>query len=128
MNPDTLLWRQIHPSFLEGGRPGSQAFRPTPKDHDRLSFDDGDRIKAEASWWRFTETKGLQSVGVLGVHVAECTAEELSVEVDGIPDPEHVSVNFSGQSNGKRKTISKKLRDLAMGRGWQFAGPDSGVA
>ena len=122
MNPDTLLWRQIHPSFLEGGRPGSQAFRPTPKDDDRLSFDDGSRIEAEASWRRFTQVKGLQSVGVLGVQVAECTAEDLGVEADGIPDPEHVSVDFSGKSNGRRKTISKKLRDLAMERGWQFSG------
>jgi len=120
MNPDTLLWRQIHPSFLEGGRPGSQAFRPTPKDHDRLSFDDGSRIEAEASWRRFTQVQGLQSVGVLGVRVAECTAEDLAVEADGIPDPEHVSVDFRGKSNGARKTISKKLRDLAMERGWQF--------
>lgn len=120
MNPDTLLWRQIHPSFLEGGRPGSQAFRPTPKDQDRLSFDDGSRIEAEASWRRFTQVQGLQSVGVLGVRVAECTAEELAVEADGIPEPEHVSVDFRGKSNGVRKTISKKLRDLAMERGWQF--------
>lgn len=120
MNPDTLLWRQIHPSFLEGGRPGSQAFRPTPKDDDRLSFDDGSRIEAEASWRRFTQVRGLQSVGVLGVQVAECRAEDLGVEADGIPDPEHVSVDFAGKSSGKRKAISKKLRDLAMERGWQF--------
>ncbi|MBX3184763.1 MAG: hypothetical protein KIT72_08055 [Polyangiaceae bacterium] len=120
MNPVTLLWRQIHPSFLEGEQPGSQAFRPTPKDRDRLSFDDGSRIEAEASCRRFTELRGLRSVGVLGVQVVECTSEGLLVEPDGSPDPEHVSVDFHGKSNSERKTISKKLRDLAMKRGWQF--------
>ena len=125
MNQGTLLWRQIHPAFLEGDCPSSQAFRPTPKDDDRLSFEDGDRILAEASWRRFTQARQLKSAGVLGVAVAECVAESLSVEADGQGVPEHVSVNFSGKTNGHRKTISKRLRDLAMKRGWQFKPTDS---
>jgi len=64
MNPGSPLWRQIHPSFLVGGQPGSQAFRPTPKDQDLLSFDDGSRITAEASWQRHTGARGLASIGV----------------------------------------------------------------
>jgi hypothetical protein len=42
---------------------------------------------------------------------------------DGVPDPEYVSVNFAGKTNGQRKTISKHLRDFAMARGWQV-GPE----
>jgi hypothetical protein len=121
MRPETLLWRQIHPSFLEQGRPGSQAFRPTPKDGDRLSCEDGDQITAEASWRRYTGERKLASVGVLAVTVAECEAEALGVLADGTPVPEHVSIDFGGKSNGQRKTISKLLRDRAVTRGWRFS-------
>lgn len=120
MNPETPLWRQIHPSFVEGGCPGSQAFRPTPKDQGRLSFDDGHQIAAEQAWRRYTQERGLQSAGVLCVLVGECASVGLGVIPDGVPDPEHVSVDFTGKSNGERKAISKRLRAHALGRGWQF--------
>lgn len=123
MTPETLLWRQVHPSFMEGGQPSSQVFRPTPKDLDRLSFDDGDRIDAVAAWRRFTEQRGLQSVGVLALQVLELEQQELTVAADGVPDPEHVSVAFTGKASSQRKAISKKLRDLALARGWQFRAP-----
>ncbi len=61
MTPDTLLLRQIHPSFVQDGRVTSQAFRPTPKDELRLSVDDGDRVGAEASWKRFTANPACKS-------------------------------------------------------------------
>jgi hypothetical protein len=38
MTPETLLLRQIHPSFVQAGRVTSQAFRPTPKDGSLLSI------------------------------------------------------------------------------------------
>jgi hypothetical protein len=120
MNPDTPLWRQIHPSFVAGGHPGSQAFRPTPKDQGYLSFDDGLQIAPEQAWRWYTEERELQSVGVLGVLVEECASEGLRVIPDGVPAPEHVAVDFTSKSNGERKTISKRLRDHALGRGWQF--------
>ena len=120
MNPETPLWRQIHPSFIVEGHPGSQAFRPTPKDTSLLSFDDGSLIAAERAWRRYTVERDRQSVGVLGVLVVECNNEGLGVIPDGVPDPEHVSIDFTGKSNGERKSIAKRLRDHALGRGWQF--------
>jgi len=125
MRLETLLWRQIHPSFLQPDGPSSQAFRPTPKDGDRLSVEDGDRISAEDSWRRYTAIQKLVSVGVLAVAVVDCRAASLAVEADGTPVPEHVSIDFTGKTNGQRKTISKLLRDSAMQRGWQF---ESGAA
>ncbi len=122
MNPETPLWRQIHPSFMVRGQPGSQAFRPTPKDQDLLSFDDGSLITAEAAWKRHTGPRGLASIGVMGLTVDECAGEFLLVIADGVPDPEHVSVSFVGKTTGQRKAISKRLRDFAVTRGWQ-AGP-----
>jgi len=125
MNPENPLWRQIHPSFVEGGHPGSQAFRPTPKDKGLLSFDDGSRIAAELAWHRYTVERGRQSLGVLGVLVGECASEGLGVIPDGVPDPEHVSLDFTGKSSGVRKAISKRLRDHALSLGWKF-GPVEG--
>ena len=127
MKPETPLWRQIHPSFLVGDQPGSQAFRPTPKDQDLLSFDDGSRITAEASWQRHTGPRGLASIGVMGLAVAECSGECLLAIADAVPEPEHVSVSFAGKTTGQRKAISKRLRDFAVARGWQF-GPVEDIA
>lgn len=127
MNPETPLWRQIHPSFMVASQPGSQAFRPTPKDQGLLSFDDGSRISAVASWQRHTGTRGLASIGVLSVTVGECDGEGLPVIADGIPDPEHVSVAFTGLSTSQRKAISKRLRDFAVARGWQFGPVEASI-
>ena len=54
MTPQTLLLRQIHPSFIQAERITSQAFRPTPKDENKLSVDNGDQISADAAWQRFS--------------------------------------------------------------------------
>lgn len=127
MNGETLLLRQIHPSFVRGGRVTSQAFRPTPKDEDRLSTEDGDRIAPEAAWRRYTEVLALLSTGVMGILAASCAAEGLAVEPDGAPTPEHVSVIFAGLTTGERERVSKRLRDAADARGWLYR-PSAGVA
>ena len=55
MTGDTLLLRQIHPSFVQDGRVTSQAFRPTPKDDAQLSAYDGDQITPVAAWLNYTQ-------------------------------------------------------------------------
>lgn len=120
MTPNTLLLRQIHPSFIHDGRVTSQAFRPTPKDEFLLSVDDGDRVSAEASWRRFVSNPACTSVGMQAVSQAECVAQELSVIEDGTPHPEHCSVDYRVFD---KKTIEKKsklLRAKADMRGWLF--------
>ena len=76
MTESTLLLRQIHPNFIKLGRPTSAAFRPTPKDEHKLSVYDGDMITASAAFIHYRGRK-LDSVGVLGVTVEECTRQEL---------------------------------------------------
>lgn len=118
MTPDTLLLRQIHPSFIQDGRVTSQAFRPTPKDEFLLSVDDGDRVSAVASWQRFIANPACKSMGVQALSHAECTAEELPVIEDGNPHPEHCSVDLKAFD---KKTIEKKSKLLhaqAEARGW----------
>ncbi len=94
MMPETLLLRQINPSFVQDGRVTSQAFRPTPKDEHHLSVDNGDRVQAEASWARFTSNSACSSVGVMAVSQAECAAQSLPVIEDENPHPEHCSIDF----------------------------------
>lgn len=67
MNLETLLLRQINPSFIQNGRVTSQAFRPTPKDENKLSVYDGDQITPEDSWRHFTLNPLCSSAGVMAV-------------------------------------------------------------
>lgn len=120
MTPDTLLLRQIHPSFIQDGRVTSQAFRPTPKDEFLLSVDDGDRVSADASWQCFTADPACKSIGVQAFSQAECTAQGLSVIEDGNPHPEHCSVDFMAFDKKAIEKKSKLLRAQAEMRGWLF--------
>ena len=120
MRPETLLLRQIHPSFVQNGRPTSQAFRPTPKDRDKLSVDDGSKIDARSSWERFTRTLGFESAGVLAVTVAECSEQELPVTADAEPYPEHCFIDFAGLLKKAAERKAKILASHAGQRGWLF--------
>jgi hypothetical protein len=51
MRLETVLLRQVNPRFIQNGRFSSQVFRPTPKDHELLSVDNGDLITPEASFF-----------------------------------------------------------------------------
>lgn len=120
MTPATLLLRQVHPKFIQAGRVTSQAFRPTPKDENHLSVYDGDQIGAQAAWTHYTATLGYQSAGVAAVSCAECEAEGLPVIADGVPFPEHVSINFSGLEKKEIEIKAKMLAKGAQARGWLF--------
>lgn len=120
MTPNTLLLRQIHPSFIQNGRVTSQAFRPTPKDESFLSVDNGDRVSAEDCWQRFTANLACKSIGVQAVSLAECTTQELPVIEDGNSHPEHCSIDFTTFDKKMTEKKSKLLRVHAEKRGWLF--------
>ena len=109
MTGSTLLFRQVHPSFVKAGRVTSQAFRPTPKDGFLLSAYDGDLISAENSWHHFVGVLILVSSGVLAIAVDECTAEGLPVRPDPTPFPEHAVVDFGGLTENQMQKKSKNL-------------------
>jgi len=120
MTPETLLLRQIHPSFIQNGRVTSQAFRPTPKDESKLSLYDGDLITAEAAWKHFTTTPQCRSAGVMAVTQEECTSQDVPVVADGISFPEHVSLDFSSMSKNEIEKKAKVLSVKAQQRGWLY--------
>ncbi len=118
MNSNTLLLRQIHPSFLQGGRASSQAFNPTPKDEKKLSAYDGDMIEPLESYNHYTTTLNMSSAGILGVTVEECEVLFLQPKSDPEPFPEHVLIDFSDHGTSARKKKAKKLKYKAEQRGW----------
>lgn len=120
MNDNTIVYRQIHPSFVQAGFPTSQAFRPTPKDQSQLSVYDGDLISSEKAWVHYTAELGHASVGVMGLSVAECTAESLAVRSAPEPFPEHAVIDFAGLSDNECRNKGKKLQSKAVERGWLY--------
>ena len=122
MTPETLLLRQIHPSFVQAGRVTSQAFRPTPKDQGHLSVDNGDLVQAKAAWERYT-ANGSQSAGVMAVSWSECNQLELPVIEDGHPYVEHCSIDYSAHTSTAREQKAKLLRSKAQSRGWHWQNP-----
>lgn len=125
MRPETLLLRQVNPSFIQNGRVTSQIFRPTPKDLELLSVENGDLIAPEASFSRFTKASNCRSFGVLGVSARECSACNLQIIEDGDPYPEHCSIDFRAMSKSQTEKHAKTLRANAEIRGWLFVGPES---
>ena len=119
MTDDTMLYRQVHPIWVQNGRVSSQVFRPTPKDQHQLSVNDGDLISAENSWKHFSG-RGLKSAGVLAVTVRECNAESLRCQPSPEVFPEHAHIDFSGFTEGQIKGKGKRLTELANTRGWQY--------
>lgn len=120
MNDATIVYRQIHPSFVQAGTPTSQAFRPTPKDESKLSVYDGDLTTVENAFQHYVNELSLSSVGVMGLTVAECAAVSLAVCSDPDPFPEHAVINFCGLTDKDCRTKSKKLQVKAVQRGWLY--------
>lgn len=120
MNEQTLLYRQINPSWLQQGRVTSQALKPTPKDQRRLSVYDGDQITPVDSWTHYTTELRFASVGVLAITVGECASQELAVDPDGVPFAFHVSIRFDGRSNSQIEKKAKRLQEWAVARGWLY--------
>lgn len=120
MNDYTLLLRQIHPGFIQNGRPSSQAFRPTPKDEQKLSVFDGDMISPSDAWDYYNKNLCLVSIGVMAVSVPECSDLALSVIPDPEPFPEHVLIDFSAHGKSAIEKKAKQLKVKAETRGWLF--------
>ncbi len=120
MRSHELLLRQVHPNFVQKGRVTSQAFRPTPKDEQRLSVYDGNLIEPPAAWQHYTNTLGQASLGVMAVSRTECAVLTLPVRPDPEPFPEHVVIDFSGYTKNQIEAKAKELKRHADARGWLF--------
>jgi hypothetical protein len=77
-------------------------------------------ITAAASWHYYTEALNLDSAGVMALNHAECVGQQLKVIEDGVPNPPHCYVDFSGVTRPDAERKSKKLAAFAKSRGWLF--------
>jgi hypothetical protein len=123
-DPREVLFRNIHPSWIQDGKPTSQAFRPTLKDEGRLSLDRGSMTTAQDSFRLHTCAKGLQAEAVYGVSVDEFLNENIECFDDPIEGGAytvenlcHCIADFRPHGGSKPETISKKLKKKAIARG-----------
>jgi len=119
-----LLYRHVHPTFIEAGEPSSAAFRPTSKDDGKLSVDRSSISTAEESFKLHVNGKKLQAAGTYGLLVSEFSSVEVSCFPDPLSqsdeqpaNPAHAYGDFSHLNSGKQKVAAKKLKRQAIGRG-----------
>lgn len=116
-----VLFRQIHPSFIQDGIPTSQSFVPTPKDEGKLSVDQSNLVSAEIAFNQYIG-KGRQSTAVYGVSVFEFGVQS----IDCFPDPietleevnhSHAYANYAPYLNNEQKNKAKRIKQNALARG-----------
>ena len=124
MDKDTLLLRQVHPSWMVGDTISqqvfsSQTFRPTPKDNGLLSVYNGEVFDAYAAFDHFT-SQGHPSVGVVAVTPAECESIPVPVLDDNNPFHGHCSLDYRKLSGTGIKKAASTLKANAQERGWLY--------
>ncbi len=120
---DEVMFRQVHPDFIQQGEPSSCRFRPQSNDEGKLSVDRGSLTTAVQSHALYTST-GKRSAAVFGVSVAEFGSQEVAVHTDTTEATEthpaneaHALADFSAHTASKQKTIGKRLKRDAVARG-----------
>lgn len=120
---DELLFRQIHPDFIQDGEPSSDRFRPSQRDENKLSVDRSELTTASDSYALYTRN-GLASAAVFGLTVHEFGSEAITCAPDPVPASENMAANeahaladYSTHTISKQKIIAKKLKRLAVARG-----------
>ena len=120
---DEILFRQIHPNFLQEGVISSATFLPTVNDQGKLSVDRSSVTTADASFNLYTGN-GLASVAVCGLTVGEFGKEGLPCHPDPLEatetlkaNPAHAYADFDGVGTNQRKKMAQRLRTVAAGRG-----------
>lgn len=123
---EEVLFRHVHPSFIDNEVLSSQPFAPTSKDNDQLSVDRSFLTDARSSYELFV-AGGSNSVGVAGLTVGEFKAEDLSCfpdpiggEGDPLANLAHAYADYSSHSRSQQKLRAKRLKNKAVARGWLY--------
>lgn len=118
-DPDEVLYRQVHPTWVQDGVPTSQAFTPTPKDEGELSIARGSLNTAEAAYKHYTTVQKFESAGTWAVTVGEANGAGLESFDDARPDLlAHGFIDFRGLSKNaaKKKGVLLAARARVRGR------------
>ena len=124
MDKDTLLLRQVNPSWMVGDTISqqvfsSQTFKPTPKDEGLLSVYNGAVFTPVEAYDHFT-SQNLPSVGVVAVTPEECATVPLPVLEDNAPFHGHCSLDYRELSGNGIKKAASSLKAYAQDRGWLY--------
>lgn len=121
-----ILFRQIHPEFMQNGEPSSQPFCPSAKDESKLSVDRSALTTAARSLELFREN-GHASCAVYGLQVKEFLDEEITCYSDPIlasvgilGNLAHAVADYSAHSKAQQKLKAKRLKIRAIARGQSF--------
>ena len=134
-DPSELLMRNVNPSWVDLGKPTSQAFKTTQKDSGRLSVARDSQVTPEDHYEEFTCGLGLNSVGVWAVSVAEVHAASSQAvddqEAASRPSPcprGHSYVDYRDlDTSGAVKSRARFLLSAALARGPLFEEVDRGT-
>ncbi len=122
-DPEELLFRQVHPSWVKDGQLTSQAFKPTPKDDSRLSVSRSALTTPGQAFAHHTGRLGLAAVGTWAVTVTEVEADPVQLVaysdpvLGPIPDPAHAFIEFPAEPRKLIETKAKLLLAAARRRG-----------
>jgi hypothetical protein len=132
-NDSEILFRQIHPSFIQDGLISSQPFYPTSKDDDKLSVDRESMTTPAAAFALFI-AKGRNSAAVYGLSVGEFGQEKLDCYADPVEasdcteaNPAHAVVDYGAHTTSERKNKAKRLKIKAIARGVLHPSPKVGL-
>lgn len=125
MDKNTLLLRQVHPSWVVGDFISqqvfsSQTFRPTTKDKGMLSVYNGTHFDANSAYDHYTYEQNLQSAGVVAVSCEECNSVPVPVIEDNEPFVGHCCIDYRNLSGNSVKKASSILKNFAQNRGWLY--------
>ena len=120
---EEILFRQVHPNFLDGGEPSSQTFMPTPKDENKLSVDRSAFTTAKESYALFA-ANGYLSAAVYGVTVEEFASEDIACKADPLKASQeqkanvtHAFADYSPHGTNQQKNKAKRIKRKALARG-----------
>lgn len=122
---DDLLWRQVHPEFVQGGQLASRAFRLNSGDAKRLSLSWAKKQSAEGAYDFHANVLKLPSAGTWAVSVGEvleagCRAiydEEAASAPPAPCPPGHTFIDLRPFGSSRISKITKKLNLYAQERG-----------
>lgn len=124
-----ILFRQVHPTWIDGGEPTSLTFIPSAKDQNKLSLDRSSLTSAENAHVLYTRNGSL-SAAVYGLSVGEFSNQNINCEADPIDktdsqeeNPAHAIADYSEFGTSAQRKIAKKLKRNAAVRGCLYKPP-----
>lgn len=120
---DELLWRQVHPQWVDGGVISSQAFKPNSGDGGQMSVSRESKQTAQGAFEFHTRDARLQSAGTWAVTLGEVHSQNYRAVDDSDSllgatlSPGHAYIDTRIHGSSKQRKAAGALSRLATARG-----------